>query len=247
MRDNMRKTFEQIIDVNWLKKQIQQKQKERLGDYLHPDEALTFNEFRSPKRAWEWLAGRVAAKRAVSLFVKSRVGQRMRLRDIIISNHQSGRPYCSLKGVLISISHKDKVAIAAATDNIEMAGIGIDIEVIQPRMRNMWEQFFTENEQELALRLAGEQRIEESTYFSHFWAVKESVLKTLGLGLTVDSRQVEVLSLSQEGQVRLLLHGLDACSGLINKGQLSARVDEKAGYVIARSAITRDQSIKQYN
>jgi phosphopantetheine--protein transferase-like protein len=247
MQDYLNRNIEQIVDVGWLKKQIQNGNKESLSEYLNPLETHIFNEFQNPKRTWEWLAGRVVAKRAVSLFVKSKVGQRMRLSDIIINNDQSGKPYCNLKGVIISISHKDEVAIAAVADNSEVAGIGIDIEEIQPRMRSMWEQFFTENEQELAMRLASEQGKEQSTYFSHFWAVKESVLKALGVGLSVDTRQVEIVSLSPEGNIHLSFHRLDIFSDLINAGQLSSRVEEKAGYVIARTTLFRYQSIKQFN
>ena len=92
-------------------------------------------------------------------------------------------------------------------------------------------------EQELALRMAREEETEQSTYFTHLWSIKEAVSKAVGLGLRADSRQFEVLELSPAGKARVELHDLDSAerSDSAFCGKVSAWVEQRNGYVIARS------------
>ena len=103
-----------MIDLGWLKDQLETNPGEGVNQYLNQEEMETYQGFNNPGRAIEWLGGRVVAKKAVSLYMKNLSGHRLRLTDIAIKNHESGQPYCSVGGVLISISHKDHIAFAAA-------------------------------------------------------------------------------------------------------------------------------------
>jgi len=72
------------------------------------------------------------------------------------------------------------------------------------------------------------------------WAVKEAVLKSFGIGLRVDLREIEVTYITSEGKAEVVLHNMD------NNGQLDLQLDnaltvwldQKDDYVIARSVRT---------
>ncbi len=231
---------EQVVYIPTLKNEIENSGKQVLSRYLHPEEDKKLFGFRNPKKAWEWLGGRVAAKKALRCFVNEERGHDALLNEIVLKNDKSGKPVCNCQGVHISISHRESLAVAAIADQSRWDGIGIDLEVIEPKEPAMWEQFFTIGEQELALRMAREREVEESTYFSHLWAIKEAVLKALGLGLRVDSRQVEIVDLSPDGKAEVVLHNvLPYEKSDEYHASISAWVEEKGNYVIARSTLNK--------
>ena len=240
----MQQTFiEQVVYIPTLKDEIEKSGRQVLSRYLHPEEDKRLVGLKNPKKAWEWLGGRVAAKMALRCFVNEERGHDTLLNEIVLRNDKSGKPVCNCQGVHISISHRESMAVAAIADQTRWDGIGIDLEVIEPKEPAMWEQFFTLGEQELALKMARERGVEESTYFSHLWAIKEAVLKALGLGLRVDSRQVEIVDLSPEGKAEVVLHNVVPDEGSDkNTASISAWVEEKAGYVIARSTLNKYNS-----
>ena len=228
---------EQTVDIDRLRRALERDNDRKLPFYLHPEEIETFHEFKNPTRAWGWLGGRIAVKNALRRVMRITTGQHLRMNDIIINNDDSGKPLSPFPDVHISISHKEKKAIAAAVGPKETDGIGIDLEVIEAREKEMWEQFFTPAEQALALDRARADNTEESTYFTHLWAIKEAVLKSLGIGLRVDTRQVEVVALSPEGRAEVVLHrGVQKDHADFNPADsVTAWVDQKEDYVIARS------------
>ena len=233
---------EEVVDITELKEGAGKEGEASLLSYLQPEERDVFRGFGSEQRAWAWLGGRVAAKKALNRYLKTRTGREIPFREIHIRNDELGKPVCNYPDVHVSISHKDTIAIACVVSEKVAHGVGIDLEFVSPRERAMWEQFFTPTEQELALRMARERESEQSTYFTHLWSIKEAVSKAVGLGLRVDSRQFEVLELSPEGKARVELHDLESAGRPVStlSGKVSAWVEQRNGYVIARSLFKKN-------
>jgi len=238
---------EKMIDLSQLQGQVDSDDRQSLLDLLHPEETKVFDNFKVSKRAWEWLGGRIAGKEALRHYIRNARGEDLRLNEIIIDNDEMGKPLSNLNGVHLSISHKGSLAIAGVCDDNRIDGIGVDLEMIEPREKHMWEQFFSHQEQKLAFRKARENNTEESHYFTHIWAIKEAVLKSMGIGLRVDTRQIEVVDISPEGKAELAFHDLESDKELnLNAdNHVEAWIDQNENYVIARSVLSPDQADQQ--
>lgn len=128
------------------------------------------------RRQLEWLGGRLAAKAAVATFAATEAAP---ASPIEVSNLDTGptrgRPVVN-RPVWISVSHSAGVAVAAAAS----LPVGVDVERDRP----------------LAPVLVGLLRADPvdsrvpAMPVPLRWACKEAVLKCLGVGLRIDSRQV---------------------------------------------------------
>jgi phosphopantetheinyl transferase len=132
------------------------------------------------KRQREWLAGRIAAKRAV----QKQVG--LPFARIEIRVEESGRPIVSIVSSdrgssappFLSITHSNEVAAAIASQD----PIGLDLERIEPRDRSFEELVLTESDQQRLNGLVGPPRDEALTLL---WCEKESYAKLEGNGLRI--------------------------------------------------------------
>ncbi|MBI3550748.1 MAG: 4'-phosphopantetheinyl transferase superfamily protein [Elusimicrobia bacterium] len=164
---------------------------------------------KTAKRRRDWIAGRVAVKRLVRRKLAA-AGVRVPLHQIEVYNRPSGEPYVQLppnvlKGldVRISISHSSQYALAALANGVRL---GADVETIERRDKSWLELMAHESEAFEALQ-------ENPTAQTVLWTMKESILKVLGVGLSVSLQDVRfvpdasgtpVISL---GTARLELHG----------------------------------------
>jgi 4'-phosphopantetheinyl transferase len=162
-----------------------------VGWPLSPAESCRFEALATPKRRREWLAGRLAAKRAVSTWLAEQ-SCILPPADIEIANEPSGKPVCRLPlgaaGPEISIAHAGGLAVCALS---EKGPIGIDCEPVAAKTAGT-----------LALVASGAElaRSEFSPEAqTRLWCSKEAVLKLLGLGLSCDPREVAI----EEGGARL--------------------------------------------
>ena len=118
------------------------------------------------KRQHEWLAGRIAAKRSVAELTGSSP------RDIeILQDDHASRPYITVPGIHIGISHSFEVALGAAAPH----AIGVDIELVRPLPAELIEYAFVAGE----LDPVGT----GSAAIVQLWTMKESFVKMLGLGI----------------------------------------------------------------
>jgi phosphopantetheinyl transferase len=141
-----------------------------------------------PRRR-KWLLGRVAAKRLVR---QSPGMLDVPPASISVFNRASGEPFVVIEGQMewglpISISHRSELGLAATPIRSGVA-IGADLETIEPRDLSLVRQFFTEREAALVAQ-AGPTADE---VVARIWSAKEAVLKLLGLGLRLDTREIEV-------------------------------------------------------
>jgi phosphopantetheinyl transferase len=112
--------------------------------------------------------------------------------SISVLNRPSGEPFVLLEGKgewgwPISISHRSELGLASAPLDAGRA-IGADLETVEPRDPALVRQFFTDGE--AALVAAAGPALDEVV--ARIWSAKEAVSKVLGLGLRLDTRELEV-------------------------------------------------------
>jgi phosphopantetheinyl transferase len=180
---------------------------------LPPAEARDMTARGTERRQRDRLAGQLAARRAVEALVGH--------GDFSVGRLPTGEPVVvGLDGVHVSISHQDGEAIALA---VRGARAGIDIETPAERPASFAETWFHEEERALDLTAA--------------WAVKEAVLKVLGLGMALSPRDVLVLS-TTPGDVRVRLTGEAAeRHRALGGGNLRVRIGALGGRVVATAVL----------
>ncbi len=171
---------------------------------LSPAERTIYEGFRFEARQKSWLAGRFTAKSLLSKVHHARY----RPDQIEIRNNDLGAP-CAYHADqpfpgCLSISHAgDWGAAAYAPLEGQSSGlrVGIDLETITPRSDVFIRDYFTQNEVDMVSAAdAG-----SPTGTSHsaeratlIWSAKEALLKALGIGMRLDTRQVEVVGIEDE-------------------------------------------------
>jgi phosphopantetheine--protein transferase-like protein len=182
--------------INWMLCRVDETwpwwQGDARPDFLSPAEAERLAGMKFHKRRREWLLGRYVAKSLLRACVPG-LSERS-AHEITIKNEPSGAPYFVVDGIgrypaSISISHRESMAacaLALGTDG----QVGIDLERIEERSQEFVEDFFTAGEVRTSLICPADCR---DTWVTLVWSAKEAVLKALGLGLSVDSRSVEIV------------------------------------------------------
>jgi len=142
------------------------------GAALSEREAAVYAAFRIAKRKSEWLAGRLAAK---SLMAELDGGKD--LAGFEIASDLLGRPSCGL--TLLSISHSNGWAMAALKPG--SAFLGVDLEKIEERHPAWYSDYFHPSELPKPDPSEG----------TRLWAIKEALMKALGLGLMADPLNIK--------------------------------------------------------
>jgi phosphopantetheinyl transferase len=166
------------------------------ADWLSPAEAAAFERLKIEKRRLDWLAGRIAAKRALRA---TRPG--LDARRIEILTAPEGKPFVRLPegpGPEISIAHSAAGGVCAVSTNV--SPVGVDIESIG-----------THGLATLALFVHPTETMPEGAqparWQTKLWTAKEAVLKLLGVGFACDPRGVrwneEGRTLDLDGAARL--------------------------------------------
>jgi 4'-phosphopantetheinyl transferase len=171
-----------------------------LAELLSPMEREKYTQMRFPKRRNEWLRGRIAAKHLLRHSHPDFAG--LLPQAITISNEPEGAPYYLLNGKehisgCLSISHRDDLAFCALTLDPQTK-IGVDLEYVEARIPGFAHDYFTQTEIEQVNVSAPESR---DLLVTLIWSVKEAMLKALGKGLRLDTRQVEVLICDKGGRL----------------------------------------------
>jgi 4'-phosphopantetheinyl transferase len=136
--------------------------------------------FKSEYRKREWLTVRVLLKVLMPSVTTS------------IQYDENGKPHLLNSGYSISISHtKNFVAVILA----KKAGVGIDLETIQPRIERIAKRFVTSEEENF---IEPEKKIQ---YQHVLWGTKEVLYKIYGKGELdfLDHIKVEKFILSEKG------------------------------------------------
>jgi len=168
--------------------------------WLTPAELTRYESFRFDKRRQEWLLGRWTAKRLLQAAAQARArAVPLHLHDIEISNTDAGVPQANLQNgaharrCALSISHSNSHALAATLGEMPLRGkpvhFGCDLERTLDQAPPWLRDYCTPAESAWVDRAPSEM---QGKYAIAIWSAKEAALKALGLGLSVDTRAVEI-------------------------------------------------------
>jgi phosphopantetheine--protein transferase-like protein len=158
-----------------------------------------------------WLLGQVAAKDAVLNNLASRKFAEIDPKRIAVDFDDKGCPAVRVRGarlatrgVRVSIANKSTIGVAIAARNPQLtvpkvagrpkAGIGIDVEAVEPRPPDFEETVLTSAER--SLRDASPD--DRETWLTRMWAAKEAAAKASGLGLRGRPKDFEVDAVKQD-------------------------------------------------
>ena len=203
-----------------------------LERYLSPSERARFAGLLVQKRRLEWLAARIAAKRLIRAACFGREGAIVPYHAITIHRDALGAPEVEIVGEggpapRVSMSHSDGVAAAFLSPQPNMRP-GIDVERVEERDPTFAETYFTAEERAEATGGAHPERA-----LTEIWAVKEAMLKALGLGARVDFREVVAMPGASGWQVSLEGEALKRAEEL-GTGDPEVQVEVDGVRVIAR-------------
>lgn len=141
--------------------------------------------------------------------------------DICLNEH--GKPYLKEGGVYFNLSHSGAIAVCA----VSSAEVGVDVQQIKPLSDKLVKRVCTAEEYAFVMQEAdgAEQR------FCRLWAVKESVIKCLGKGLSLSPSRVGVNLTSH----RITIDGAEA--------NLYFKEFDLAGYALAVCTTCQNFSI----
>jgi len=173
-------------------------------DYvLSADERDAYDALPNMPRKREWLAGRLAAKDAVRRLLLP-FAPELCPADVVIGSDEQGKPVVRGPWLpklgwapLISISHKQGVAVAIAARDVDFSGIGIDVEEIVTR---------DEGFERLALLPEEIKEIEpvdktlRDSRMTQYWCAKEAAGKALGTGLSANPKSLKASLTESQGQ-----------------------------------------------
>ena len=161
-----------------------------LNSFLGEQELEYLSSLRIEKRRSEWLAGRMAIKRLLQAGHAELANRK--LCEIQILKVENGAPCLLIDhdfrlNASISLSHSNKYVFCAYADEKDL--LGVDLELIANRSVDFIQDFFTVDEiQQLNLY----PQVDQPLLANLIWSAKESILKALSLGLTVDTRRINI-------------------------------------------------------
>jgi phosphopantetheine--protein transferase-like protein len=235
------KVFEEMLPVAEIVNEMEKAPEALLQQTLDDEEVREHSQKATPKRAAEWLAGRIALKRSIRRVLATTDNGPVSENSIRIIQDEQGKPIGELSGRAgakmesISLSHSNGLAMAAAVAPGTFEGLGVDLEKVEARSDAWVQDYFTEEEIQ-----AAEQSPQRWLELTSMWCLKEAALKAIGTGLRFDLRDINVAALDEAGRAKLEFRN-EAAQHIekASKGKFEARVEEKDGIVIARVIIRK--------
>ena len=185
----------QDVTVSWL---------QRL--FLHEDEQPEFEQLKLPKRQWEWMMGRIAAKDAVRAWHARQTGAAQMLHPaaFAILKDEHSRPFVPPSAAIpnppsISISHSMDRAVAIAG----VSPVGIDLETSHPDPAAV--EFVCSGAEREIIRTESANR-PEAAWPARLWAAKEAAGKAMGTGLNGRPTDFEAIDWEDDGQFVIVHH-----------------------------------------
>jgi 4'-phosphopantetheinyl transferase len=163
--------------------------------WLSASENTHLARLKVPKKRDDWLLGRFTAKRLIQKAAEGGLGRTLTPDEFEIAAERSGAPFArAVSGerlpLSISISHSHGTAFCAVLPSPPPGGtIGADLELVESRSERFVRDFFTPAE---AAAWEESPPAERPLLANAIGSAKESVLKALSLGLTVDTRSVDI-------------------------------------------------------
>jgi len=168
------------VDIPLLLQHLEEKN-EQADRYLAEEENFQFSRFKYPKRRYEWLAGRIAAKyAAIQLTSPSTQLTKNEWQRIKINQNDHGKPSLYSSKNLhnlphISISHSEGVALGLAS----YCPCGVDIQEITAALERVEKSFVNQEEKDL-LSAHSKSKVKRSD-LGVIWSAKEAIKKASAL------------------------------------------------------------------
>lgn len=233
--------FEEILQVDEVAAAATDDSRGFLARSLSEKEIEEFRGKVAPKRAAEWLAGRIALKKSIRRLLAAGGNEPLDEACIEITYDDNGKPVPKLPDALrhavghVSVSHSNGLAVAAAAATDGLDGLGVDLEKVESRGEAWVQDYFTEDE----IRAAGTgaERWDELT---RMWCLKEAALKALGTGLRFDLTEIDASAIDHAGRCSLRFRGAAADHRqTVCSGAMEARVEHCDAAVTARVIIRK--------
>jgi len=233
--------FEEILPVEEVASAAADASDEFLTRTLSQQEVDELRAKTVPKRASEWLAGRVALKQSISRLLAAAGSEPPETSSIEIAYDDNGKPLPKLPDAMsdvvghVSLAHSNGLAMAAAAAMDGLEGLGVDVEKVEIRSDSWMQDYFTEEEMRAAG--TGDRRWIELT---RMWCLKEAALKAMGTGLRFDLKEIDASVVDAAGRCDLRFTGAAAdhlqaaCCGSVE-----ARVEDHDSTVTARVLIRK--------
>ncbi|MBN2401701.1 MAG: 4'-phosphopantetheinyl transferase superfamily protein [Spirochaetes bacterium] len=201
-----------FIDAISVQKRLDNKGEHAYDDFLTEWEHSYIHDLKIPKRKMDFLCGRLAGKRAVRRHLVKNSHSSMNagtdhppFKDIEIRKTVTGRPVVFVKDgsskngtsdYYVSISHTEGVAASLVSNKMDCKGIGIDIEKIEERDKSLFNVAFTDLEIEKLKHRIFNQNGKSNRLLdeeiARYWSIKEAVMKSMGVGVNIDLKNIEV-------------------------------------------------------
>ncbi len=125
------------------------------------------SRFTSSKRKHEFIAGRLACKKAFFKLISETTDCLEKFSSVSVLNTETGSPFIENSHLCVSISHSHGIAVASIDHN----SIGVDIEQINPKRISALK------------RISAEYPSEDIHLLTALWTLKESLGKALRTGI----------------------------------------------------------------
>ena len=151
-------------------------------EILSSKEAEIYSKFISRKRQHEFIAGRIACKKAFLKLTSGKVGCFEKFPSISILNNETGAPFIENSDLFVSVSHSHGIAIASVSEH----SIGVDVEQINPKRISALK------------RMSAECSPENVCDLTALWTLKESLGKALRTGIVEEFHCYDTVNFSCE-------------------------------------------------
>jgi acyl transferase domain-containing protein/phosphopantetheinyl transferase len=184
--------------------------------YLNHMDVAEYEQAKTSKIRWRYLYSRIALKDAARIHVRQEDEDYAYPVEIFCAHDENGRPFvygkgwieARLKELFVSLSHKDDIALAMASNT----PVGVDIEKIEERDEGFMNAAFTEQERAML------ESFGTAEWATRFWVAKEACAKKAGTGLKGNPKRFEVGAV--EGDV-LFVNGEKVQTAQVEEGYVA--------------------------
>lgn len=206
------------VSIPYLRESLKKNEDQFIKENLHKMESQRYFGFKYEKKRLEWLAGRLAAKEALSRYF---LNDNFKNTSISIYNQADGCPKIRMdtKDVNqsvphVSISHSRDIAVALIGQD---AGIAIDVQEVKQEIKEIADDFSDKKEQQMFQSIQG---LTQDQVLTTIWAVKESARKAVGVELcTMKALKIQAINIDGNNIICDLYH---ANTGKIRSGAIKS-------------------------
>ena len=201
-----------MIDISSIREGVEKQGSNVYKENFTEWENAYADSMRFIKRRSDFVSGRLAGKEAVKEFFEDNQSMEddihFRSNEIEIRRMDSGEPAVYIdnmkSSLAISISHSGNLAISGVSSTDEHRAIGIDVEKIEHRDESFQDVAFRNEEIESVKEILSSETNNPDEVLdeeiTRMWTIKESVLKSLGIGLNVDLKDIQI-SIKETGEI----------------------------------------------